>query len=339
MAAESNNALFKNWQLKQFFKYPHLRPKTDNKKTGEVKVTKFNNGTEKTYYKVKPEYQDNNQLIKPLIEYISNNMMTNNDILKKAEGGTIYTWILKRDNVHILPLRSNQEIGSLHAELDLLTTVYQNMGDNRVKPDAAGELVISNDKSEIYFNLQSGTYMAKKYESLEKSMMKNTSGISKKRKKTNMNLKAKMNNLKAKYTRSLLYGNETSQNNNCIISKLSKAIGIDREKIHFLDCSDQIDSKLREILPSDNFDHSPCRDDNSYNESIAGKNLIRRYNRITNPENRHKFNTFFTTEKPAPNPNNGPPLKAPKTNPLQQTLGGRRNTTRRKRKILRKRRI
>jgi len=305
-------------------------------------------------------------------------MITNNDILKKAEGGTIYTWILKRDNVHILPLRSNQEIGSLHAELDLLTTVYQNMGDNRVKPDAAGELVISKDKedkedkedkTEIYFNLQSGTFMAPKYDEAVKAVIGTTSGISKQKK----------TEIKQRFTKPFLYGNkhnydtceDIKEDDNSIILKLSKAIGIHCKNLHFLDCSDQIDSnlrdqidsKLREILPN-NFDHSACRDDNEYNESIAGKNLIRRYNHITNPENRRIFNTYFTTKKRKPNNNSlGPPAaminisvvtppsqpakkrvilqasRATNTNPLQPTLGGRRNTTRRKRKTLRKRRI
>ena len=66
----------------------------------------------------------------------------------------IYTWIIKNDNFYATRVFTQQEIGTLHLDLDRRT------GEGNIT--AAGELKVnSHGIPKIAFNLQSGTYTAK----------------------------------------------------------------------------------------------------------------------------------------------------------------------------------
>ena len=74
------------------------------------------------------------------------------DSLNKTDEGGEYTWIIKDDDtMYLSKAMSNQEIGSLHANLDMFT------GDPNVV--SAGELKRVGDT--IEYNMRSGTYMEK----------------------------------------------------------------------------------------------------------------------------------------------------------------------------------
>jgi len=108
-------------------------------KTG--KSTKAEDGSQYTF--IKPYKADVNQIV----EIFKARMI---DSLNKTEEGGVYTWIIKDDGtIYLSKTLSNQEIGSLHANLDIFT------GDSNVV--VAGELKRVGDT--IEYNLRSGTYM------------------------------------------------------------------------------------------------------------------------------------------------------------------------------------
>jgi hypothetical protein len=108
-------------------------------KTG--KSTKAEDGSQYTF--VKPYKADVNQIV----EIFKARMI---DSLDKTEEGGVYTWIIKDDGtMYLSKTLSNQEIGSLHANLDIFT------GDSNVV--VAGELKRVGET--IEYNLRSGTYM------------------------------------------------------------------------------------------------------------------------------------------------------------------------------------
>ena len=108
-------------------------------KTG--KSTKAEDGSQYTF--VKPYKADVNQIV----EIFKARMI---DSLDKTEEGSVYTWIIKDDGtMYLSKTLSNQEIGSLHANLDIFT------GDSNVV--VAGELKRVGET--IEYNLRSGTYM------------------------------------------------------------------------------------------------------------------------------------------------------------------------------------
>ena len=72
-----------------------------------------------------------------------------NDQIRDARNG-IYSWLLKEGGLAILPVESEQEIGSVHANLWSWTPT---LGQVR----AAGEL--EKNGSSIIYNLQSGSFM------------------------------------------------------------------------------------------------------------------------------------------------------------------------------------
>jgi hypothetical protein len=69
----------------------------------------------------------------------------------------VYTWIIKSIRGHpsfiTAPVKTKQELGTLHVNLDDLT------GPGEIL--AAGELLKLHD--DVFYNLQSGTYMADKF--------------------------------------------------------------------------------------------------------------------------------------------------------------------------------
>jgi len=95
-----------------------------------------------------------------VISVFSDRVIENEDLIN-AESG-LYTWILREsNNIYAIKTITKQEIGTLHINLDLYTREKDN-----TPIIAAGELIINDDKS-IYFNLLSGSYMAKKFKNSE----------------------------------------------------------------------------------------------------------------------------------------------------------------------------
>ena len=85
------------------------------------------------------------------IKYFRSTRVTDDTLPGIAPG--IYTWILKGGKFYANKVLTQQEIGSLHFILDLLADVDGNQGNI----EAAGEMIVSDDRS-IIFNLLSGTY-------------------------------------------------------------------------------------------------------------------------------------------------------------------------------------
>jgi len=88
------------------------------------------------------------------IQYFSSKMIQN-DQLRGATPG-IYTWILKPSGFYAIKTISKQELGTLHANLDVFSGKTK---DNPVQ--AAGEMKVTMDGGQVkvLFNLLSGTYM------------------------------------------------------------------------------------------------------------------------------------------------------------------------------------
>lgn len=104
-----------------------------------------------------------------ILKYFYERLVTNEQMLEAKAG--LYTWILRGSgNIYALKTLSKQEIGTLHANLKLLTD-----STDSTPIEAAGELEIIKEESfappTVIFNLLSGTYMAKKFEKLS---VKNT---------------------------------------------------------------------------------------------------------------------------------------------------------------------
>ena len=110
-------------------------------KTG--KSTKAEDGSQ--YIFIRPYKKD--------VNYINDTFKSRMiDSLNKTDEGGVYTWIIKDDDtMYLSKAMSNQEIGSLHANLDMFT------GDPNVV--SAGELKRVGDT--IEYNMRSGTYMEK----------------------------------------------------------------------------------------------------------------------------------------------------------------------------------
>lgn len=128
-------------------------------KTREKTVTDTNEFLYKTRHNKLPN----------ILKYFSERLITNEQMLDAKAG--LYTWILRgSQNIYALKTLSKQEIGTLHANLKLLTDPYDS-----TPIEAAGELEIIKEESfappTVIFNLLSGTYMAKKFEKLS---VKNT---------------------------------------------------------------------------------------------------------------------------------------------------------------------
>jgi hypothetical protein len=85
------------------------------------------------------------------MKYFKSTRITDETLSNAAPG--IYTWILKGGKFYANKVLTPQEIGSLHFILDLLADVDGNRGNI----EAAGEMIVSDDRS-IIFNLLSGTY-------------------------------------------------------------------------------------------------------------------------------------------------------------------------------------
>ena len=283
MTSIESNAL-KTWRQGKIVVPPHLKPKTT---LGQKTVYRNHQGAEevKEYQGLKTEYYRRPSLLQPFLNKVKGRILTNREILGAPTG--IYTWILKRGNVHITPLRSNQEIGSLHANINTLTTTNENMGNERIKPSAAGEMLIVRQDDEtihVFFNVQSGTFSEPIFTCRARALGEER-GMNKKE------LRKHMANLRMECRQPFV---------DEILPILREAIGLPEGKLRFLDCSTEIDEQLKRIpLLEQDFDHGPCKEEDGYFESLAGKHLIRRVRWATPLENRENFNTYFTTELPS----------------------------------------
>jgi hypothetical protein len=124
-------------------------------KTREKTITENNKAF---LYKPIPEKLEN------ITKYFSDRLVTNAQLLEAKPG--YYTWIYRKSgNFYAIKLITKQEVGTLHANLKLLTDSY-----DPTEIDAAGELEIIKEENyappTIIFNLLSGTYMAKKFEKM-----------------------------------------------------------------------------------------------------------------------------------------------------------------------------
>ena len=130
----------------------------------------------------KPSYKIKNKLSTqrnngPAIKYVAENhdalqhamdlldqelapLLLRNEQIVEAEPG-IYTWIIKNGVFYAARIFTQQEIGTLHLDLDRQTSIGKS--DYKQNIFSAGELKISSSQGKpvIYFNLQSGTYTAK----------------------------------------------------------------------------------------------------------------------------------------------------------------------------------
>ncbi len=99
-----------------------------------------------------------------IIKYFSDRLIINAQLLEAKPG--YYTWIYRKSgNFYAIKLITKQEIGTLHANLKLLTDSFDS-----TEIESAGELEIIKEENyappTIIFNLLSGTYMAKKFEKM-----------------------------------------------------------------------------------------------------------------------------------------------------------------------------
>jgi hypothetical protein len=93
--------------------------------------------------------------IERFINYAKHRVLVGNQLSLAKDG--VYTWIIKSIRGHpsfiTAPVKTKQELGTLHVNLDDLT------GPGEIL--AAGELLKLHD--DVFYNLQSGTYMADKF--------------------------------------------------------------------------------------------------------------------------------------------------------------------------------
>jgi len=115
------------------------------------RATRSNAGRRRTYRASKSE-------AKPLsaaLNYFRRHILTDDAVTAAPDGA--YTWIMKLRNGKLMLVaaraRTEQELGTLHSNLDY----FSGGGDI----EAAGEFLKAG--TEILYNLQSGTYMARRF--------------------------------------------------------------------------------------------------------------------------------------------------------------------------------
>jgi hypothetical protein len=220
--------------------------------------TIFNNGSEIQYKGVRNKGN--------AARYFYNTLKKNTNIISDPVPG-IYTWILKRidDRDYFIAAKtiSNQEIGSLHINLDKLTK-----GDKK-NIKAAGELLLTIDNT-IYFNLSSGTYMADK--------PTNILAIAKER--------------VISHLESLIYLGEKPFEN--------KVFFLDNELANSINIDNKI-RQINEVAGYDYI--IPSKEHNAPvlpNEEITGYQLLERFIIISRSSNKNNFNIYLkynTTNK------------------------------------------
>jgi hypothetical protein len=122
----------------------------------KTKPTITENGTEFIY-----NHNKNNdsklEKLEKVKQYFKKRIVYNKNLLTAPIG--IYTWILRASgNIFASKIITKQEIGTLHKNLDMLTSI-----DDSTPIIAAGEF-LKKENGTFYFNLLSGTYMVDKKE-------------------------------------------------------------------------------------------------------------------------------------------------------------------------------
>lgn len=307
MAAESD---LTSLRLRKMVRRPNLRPKT---KLGQ-KTVRNTNRQERIYTDLREAFYKDPYRIDPLVQHMSDQMVHNNGLVEAEEG--VYTWILKRGHLHASRLRSNQEIGTLHVDLNMMTLEERDIGEEKgvspatlanrreedAMPMAAGELLLvrRGGETHLYFNLQSGTYSeklltcraTKRAEEQGIRIVKGAKGTKGARGAEAQKAKAMVDALKVGCREEMV---EDVQDG------MERATGLPKERIHFLSCEEEIQRVLESVpFLTGRYDHGSCRDDDDYMESIAGRNLIRRYRVETPAENMAQWNTYFSWRSEEP---------------------------------------
>ena len=136
---------------------PPYDPRKPSYKIKNKQSTRRNNGSIITYV---AENRDALQNAMNRLDRELEPLLLRNEQIVKAEPG-IYTWIIKNGILYAARIFTQQEIGTLHLDLDRQTSI----GKSNYKQNifSAGELKVSSSHGEpvIHFNLQSGTYTAK----------------------------------------------------------------------------------------------------------------------------------------------------------------------------------
>lgn len=349
MAAEWNlSGNLGNIIRRKMVRMPNLTPKT---KLGQRTLGK-DPATTKQYQELKSEYyasasadqpSETRAALNTFIRHLRGRILTNNQLLAAPSG--IYTWIIKRGNIYASPLMTNQEIGSLHINIDTLTINANNLGAinrntlkniknkngaiQRAIPNSAGELLltravdgveVADGPIRIYFNIQSGTFS----EPLLKCRVKTLAEQRGINTKSNKNAASQ---LKMECRDGLL--DQISQT-------MSAVIGVPLDQIRFLHCDESIQRELEAVplLNQGDYQFGPCREDEDYFESLAGRNLIRRVAMYTSSTNRNKLNTYFTNVPRVSSYGKAPKPKTKKNTPYSEPKkGGKRRKTRKTRKI------
>lgn len=293
MAAASSNELTDRI-LRKIVRMPYLRPKT---KLGQRTVGV--NQTETVFQQLKGEYYEHPIKLQPFVNDLKGKLLVDGGLAEAPEG--IYTWILKRGHLYAMRLMTNQEIGSLHVNINVLTlhqenvewihaNTLKNTRRAEAKPVAAGEVLVARNNGVgagvgvgaedvvLYFNLQSGTFSEPLLKCRAVSLGEQK-GLNKKQ------LKESMDRLKRACRDEMV--EEVAQ-------AISRATGVPIERVRFLSCSEEIQRELEGVrFLSSGYVHGACRDDEEYMEGIAGRNLIRRFMATTSAENMEQFRTYF----------------------------------------------
>jgi hypothetical protein len=113
------------------------------------KKTRTENGNEFLYNKKADKLPE-------IINFFSKRIIKNDGLLAAPPG--IYTWILRDSkNIYASKTMTEQEIGTLHANLDMLTATTDS------SPIIAAGEFLKKDDGTFQFNLLSGSYMANKF--------------------------------------------------------------------------------------------------------------------------------------------------------------------------------
>ena len=300
---------------------PNLRPKT---KFGQQTV-RASNRSQTQYSQLRSEFYESPSKLEPFLSFLRERRVQDAELVHAPEG--IYTWILKRGHLYASKLLTNQEIGTLHADLNMMTLEEGNIGEEtgihpetlknqrgaEAKPVAAGELLLvrgarvkaeAEEKGDGSGNNGSGnngsgnrkgdTYVYFNLQSGTYSEKLLRCRVIQRMENSGMTV-PKRGPLPAGIYRSCqdIMIEETRKG-------ISDATGIPEERIQFLSCDGGMEEMLANVpVLAGQYEGGPCRDDDEYMENLAGRNLIRRFRAITENVNVGRLNQYFA---PAPAP-------------------------------------
>ena len=288
---------------RKMVRYPDLQPKT---KFGQ-RTVRSTNGRSTQYSRLRSSYYESPSKLASFLAFLRERVVsdsivegehhTENGGLARAEEG-VYSWILKNKRLYASRLITNQEIGTLHADLNTLTLEEEDMGEQGIdpvdltnrrraerKPVAAGELLLVRSEAEqggvrVYFNLQSGTYSEKLLRQCGlRRMGRSGRGVRVPKEVYRACLEEMVENTRA---------------------EMARLTGIPEGRIQFLSCAGdaQDPDPLEEVdFLRGMYQGGPCRDDDDYAESQAGRSLLRRYRAVTSPEHMEQLNRYFVSSE------------------------------------------